>query len=186
MKIKNIVKWLFLPFLGAMVLVFLLAGFGIFSIWYDNTYKTEIQTIKLPEKGIKFVLLKDLSGFDDVTWYVYKIGIDASLTDVQKKAGETSDVLFYNYSEAGEHCENPYIRFVKGKYLIFSRGNLDYSLYDLSQDKVLVNEYSVWGVIAKKYMSSPDYKEGSGYEDNQLMNEWAFENLHKKINAYIK
>ncbi|MES9854494.1 MAG: hypothetical protein ABW170_21985 [Candidatus Thiodiazotropha sp. L084R] len=140
-----------------------------------------LQTIEVPEVNIKFVLLTDMSGFDDTSWYVYKIGIDSKLSNVQKKSGETEDVLFWNYSEASEHKENPYIRFVKSRYLIFSRGNLDYSLYDLVKNKVMVNDHSAWGEVVAK----PDL-DISGYELNQIMNEWVLENLHNKIKNYIK
>lgn len=122
-----------------------------------------------------------MSGFDDTAWYVYKIALDSDLSSYQKKSGQTDDVLFWNYAEASEHKENPFIRISKGKYLIFSRGNLDYSLYDIDQDKVIINEHSVWGaVVAKSDIDLPEKAL------NQLMNEWALENLHMKINNYIR
>ena len=91
------------------------------------------------------------------------------------------DVLFWNYSEANEHKENPYIRFIKSRYLIFSRGNLDYSLYDLEQNEVLVNEHSAWGAVVAK----PDLNL-SETELNERMNNWVIENLHNPISSYIK
>lgn len=181
MKINAVLKWTLLPLLGILVSILCLILFFVFTLWYQNSYKTELQTITVPEKKIKFVLLTDMSGFDDTSWYVYKIGINSKLSKAQKKSGETDDVLFWNYSEAGEHKENPYIRFIKGRYLIFSRGNLDYSLYDLAQDKVLINEHSAWQVAVAK----PDI-ELPVNQENQLTNEWVLENLHNKINNYIK
>jgi len=180
MKIKTALKWTLLPLLGVLVSIFCLILFFAYTLWYQNSYKTELQTITVPDHKIKFVLLTDLSGFDDTSWYVYKIGINSKLSGSQKKSGKTDDVLFWNYSEAGEHKENPYIRYIKDRYLIFSRGNLDYSLYDLVQDKVLVNEHSVWGAVVAK----PDID--SSINEDQLMNEWAYENLHQKINNYLK
>ena len=150
MKIKTVLKSIFLPLLGVLLSVFFVVGLFVYNLWHQNTYKTELQTIEVPELSIKFVLLTDMSGFDDTSWYVYKIPINSDLTKAQKRHGVTEDVLFWNYSEANEHKENPYIRFLKGRYLIFSRGNLDYSLYDLEQNKVLVNENSAWGVVVAK------------------------------------
>jgi hypothetical protein len=181
MKIKAVLKWTLLPLLGVLVSGFGVVLFFVITLWYQNSYKTELQTIEVPEQSIKFVLLTDMSGFDDTSWYVYKIGIDSKLSKAQKKSGETDHVLFWNYSEAGEHQENPYIRFIKGKYLIFSRGNLDYSLYDLAQDKVIVNEHSAWAAVVAK----PDIDLPMN-ELNQLMNEWVLVNLHNNINNYIK
>ncbi len=158
-----------------------LISFYVFELWHRNTYKTELQTIKMPERNIKFILLTDMSGFDDISWYVYKISVDKNLSAAQKKSGETNDVLFWNYSEAGEHQENPFIRITKGKYLIFSRGNLDYSLYDIDQDKVIVNEHSAWGAVAKKSTIDLPIQ-----ETDQLMNEWVLKNVHTKISNYIK
>jgi hypothetical protein len=181
MKIKTVLKWTLLPLSGILVSIFCVILFYVLTLWHQNSYKTELQTIKVPEQNIKFVLLTGMSGFDETSWYVYKIGINSKLTKAQKKSGETVDVLFWNYSEAGEHKENPYIRFIQGKYLIFSRGNLDYSLYDLAQDKVIVNEHSAWGAVVAK----PDIDLPMN-EINLLMNEWVLENLHYKINNYIK
>lgn len=181
MKIKTVLKSIFLPLIGVFLSLLFLAGLLVYNLWYQNTYKTELQTIDVPESNIKFVLLTDMSGFDDTSWYVYKVGINSNLTKAQRRHGETDDVLFWNYSEANEHKENPFIRFIKGRYLIFSRGNLDYSLYDLEQNKVLVNEHSAWGAVVAK----PDL-DLSGTELNERMNNWVLENLHTKIGNYIK
>ncbi len=181
MKIKTLLKSFFLPLSGVVLSIVFLVGIFVFNLWYQNTYKTELQTIKAPDFKVKFVLLTDVSGFDDTSWYVYKIGIDSDLSSAQKKSGKTDDVLFWNYSEANEHKENPYIRLVKDRYLIFSRGNLDYSLYDLVQNEVLVNEHSAWGAVAAK----PDLNL-SGTELNERMNDWVLKNLHSQIHNYIK
>ena len=67
------------------------------------------------------------------------------------------------------------------KYLIFSRGNIDYSLYDIEKNEVIVNEHSAWGAAVAK----PDI-DLTTIQLNHHMNKWAFENLHMKINHYIK
>ena len=80
---------MFLPLLGVLLSILFLAAFFVYDLWYQNSYKSELQTIEVPELNIKFVLLTDMSGFDDRSWYVYKVGMGSELTRAQKKQGET-------------------------------------------------------------------------------------------------
>jgi hypothetical protein len=132
--LRKIALWLCLLSGGAVFLYVLDIGWLFANIWYRNTYKTVIQTIEVPSQGLRFVLLTDLAGFDDVGWYVYRADLGKPLTDAQREAHNIDGVLFWNYSEAGEHKSNPRIRLVGERFLVFSRGGLDHSLYDLKSN----------------------------------------------------
>lgn len=149
--------------------------------WHNNNYKTVVQIVELPEMHKQLVLLTDLAGFDDRSWYVYQIDSGSRLTDEQREGHNTKGVLFWNYSEAGEHKSNPHIRLVGDRYLVFTRGELDHSLYDLKEDQVLVNEISPWGAAVAK----PDINL-SAQAEAAVVDEWARKNLHEPIQKLTK
>jgi len=181
-------KWLkrILVGLGVVVLaVAALIGFAVFDLWYENRYKSEIQAIEIPTQNIRLVLLTDIAGFGDRAWYVYQLPIGAGLTKQMKTGHDTEGVLFWNYTEAGDHYDNPKIEILKDKYLVFSRGGLFHSLYDLQQKAVLVNDESPWNSFQeseqfKKYGEKPP----SG-TPGTAMDVWVRENLHRKIERIV-
>lgn len=166
---------------GAMLLAFLaLGGFGGYVL-YSNAYKTVLQIIYVPSQHKQFVLLTDLAGFDDRSWYVYQSNLGASLTDSQREGHNSDGALFWNYSEAGEHKENPHIRLVEERFLVFTRGGLDHSLYDLKSNRVLINATNSWGEVVAEVGSNlpPDV-------EKIMIDNWVRENLHAPIQAFIK
>lgn len=78
--------------------------------------------------------------------------------------------ILFNYDEGEKNTENIRI-FIKNNYLIMERGNLYHALYDLKNQKVLINEESPW-----------HQAEGDGKE---ALNKWIKENLHDKIEKII-
>lgn len=181
-------KWLtrFGIALGVVVLaVVVLIGIAVFDVWHQNSYKSLIQTLIVPSEKTQFVLLTDLSGFEDRAWYVYQLPIGTNLTNKMKTGHDENGTLFWNYSEAGDHYNNPKIEILKERYLVFSRGGMYHSLYDLRQRTVLVNDESPWNSFQeseqfKKYGDqSPPGTIGTG------MDIWVLENLHRRIERTV-
>jgi len=136
----------FLLLLIALSLMFAaIVVYTSYNIWYQNNFKTLIQTVVLKENDIKFLLFTDLAGFGDRSWSVYELPVKSIITKDIKKARNKVGVIFWNYSESGNNIENPKIEIVNNRYLVFSRGGYYHSLYDIKNKKVLVNDESPWG-----------------------------------------
>jgi len=183
-------KWLqrVLLVLGVIVVVAigLIAAFSL-NIWYQNNYKSPIQTLEFPTGKSKFVLLTDISGFGDRAWYVYQLPSNTEITKQMKTGHDTTGTLFWNYSEAGDHYDNPKIEIIKGKYLIFSRGGYFHSLYDIGSGELLVNDESPWNSFIRSLEKCPQSTGSLSPEiENQKMDEWVRNNLHLRIEKILK
>lgn len=181
--LRKFALWVGLLLGSAIILYALFVGGTVAYIWYNNTYKTTIQIVEVPSQRKQFVLLTDLSGFDDRSWYVYRSDLGAPLTSAQREGHNTDGVLFWNYSEAGEHKNDPHLRLAGDRFLVFTRGGLDHSLYDLKTDQVLINETSSFGAAIAK----PDIDGLSSPEDEMIvMDAWVKEHLHGPIQTLLK
>ncbi len=176
----------FLLLLIALSLMFAaIVVYTSYNIWYQNNFKTLIQTVVLKENDIKFLLFTDLAGFGDRSWSVYELPVKSIITKDIKKARDKVGVIFWNYSESGNNIENPKIEIVNNRYLVFSRGGYYHSLYDIKNKKVLVNDESPWGsfLLSEEYtLLDEDYTT----EDMHFyMDKWVNRNLHAKIEQMI-
>jgi hypothetical protein len=169
-----------------VIIVVTFIGIAVFNLWYHNSYKSHIQTLEVPDRKIQFVLLTDMAGFGDPAWYVYKLPIGAAFTKRMKTAHDTEDVLFWNYSELGDHCDDPGIEIIRKKYLVFTRGGLHHSLYDIEKAEVLVNEESPLAAsLTAGEAKDPSGKPLSYEEEMKRMDVWVRENLHSRIEKIL-
>lgn len=90
-------------------------------------------------------------------------------TEFQKK-GYTMVIL--NYDEGPKNHDNLKLH-VKHDLLVFERGNLMHSLYDLKSGELLINEINPW-IHARK----ANHEEKV---DKRILNDWVNTNLHEKI-----
>lgn len=182
MMLKN-----FLFLITVLIIFFaLLFSYFAFDIWHQNKYKKLLQTIELKDKNLKYLLFTDLAGFGDRAWYIYEIPFESDITKKMKEAHNKDNVLFWNYSEAGNNVDDPKLKLVNKKYLLFSRGNFYHSLYDLEKKQVLLNYESPWA----SFVGSDQYKlhgENAEHEKQmKLMNTWVYQNIHSKIHVLLK
>ncbi|MGB0914755.1 MAG: hypothetical protein ACPGVI_01730 [Crocinitomicaceae bacterium] len=118
-----------------------------------------------------YVLYFTIAGFDDIEWNIVKWKKDEwnnedKLSRHRLKSDTTLTKIFWNYDEGPKNLEN--IRmFVENDYLVFERGNLYHSLYDLKINTLIYNEESPW--------------HASNSVGKDEMNEWIRINLHDKI-----
>jgi hypothetical protein len=165
-----------------------LIGFEAFQIWYENNYKSHIQTLELKDQNIQFVLLTDIAGFGDRAWYVYKMPLGAKITKKMKTGHNGEGVLFWNYSETGIHSVSPKLKVLKNKFLVFSRGGFYHSLYNIQTNEVIVNDENPWGSFYQYYKKTNN----SSNEDLTLnekiqgLDKWVRLNLHSKIEKILK
>jgi len=180
-SLRKIALWIGLLAGGAIALKMLAVGSLFAYVWYNNNYKTVLQTVELASQHKQFVLLTDLAGFGDRSWYVYQSELGATLTSAQREGRNSDGALFWNYSEAGEHQDDPHIRLIGERFLVFTRGGLDHSLYDLKTNQVLINATSSFGAAIAK----PDLNL-TAEAAVAVIDKWVRENLHDPIQAIIK
>jgi len=162
---------------GAVAVVAVVVGLSSWQLWYHNTYKTELQTLEVPGRGLRFVLMTDIAGFEDPAWYVYEIPIGHAPPASMRRGHDTSGVLFWNYDEANELVDDVKLEIVGSRFLVLSRSGLYFSLYDLDSRRVLVNDFSPWNT----FVSSGGAKK---YGDNgQAI--WVRDTIHRRIAEII-
>lgn len=116
-----------------------------------------------------------MAGYDDMQWDIIKMPKNnwngkerLSIETVEKD--DLLEKILFNYDEGAKNIENIRL-FIKDDYLIMERGNLYHSLYDLKNQKIIINEESPW------HQAKEDGKE--------RLNKWIKENLHDKIAEII-
>jgi hypothetical protein len=138
---------------------------------YQSFFKDYLYQQHLEYGDNVYVLYFTIAGFDDVEWDIVKWNKsdwknDDKLSRDKLKSDSSLTKIFWNYDEGPKNMENIRL-FIQNDYLLFERGNLYHSLYDLKSDTLLFNEESPW--------------QASGGEDKNKMNEWIKTNLHDKI-----
>jgi len=142
---------------------------------YLKFFKDYLYKQKVEYGNDFYVLYFTMAGFDDMEWNIVKWKKEKwkgeeRLDRERLKTDNDIEKILWNYDEAGKNLENIRI-FIKNDYLIMERGNLFHSLYDLKNEKVILNEESPWNA--------------SDGKDKTEMNKWIKENLHDKIEQYL-
>lgn len=123
-----------------------------------------------------YVLYFTVGGFDDLEWNIVKweeanwLNED-KLSFERLESDSTLQKLFWNYDEGPKNIENIKL-FIENDFLVFERGNLYHSLYDLKTETLILNEESPWTAA------------NSG--DKDVINQWIKTNLHDKIELKLK
>ncbi|TDO77534.1 hypothetical protein EV143_104300 [Flavobacterium chryseum] len=143
-------------------------------------FKDYLYQQHLEYKQDVYVLYFSMAGFDDTEWCIikwrkdkwnYQDKIDKKLVNMQRdNRGENKNLDFsficFNYDEGPKNLDRVII-FIKNNYLVMERGGLYHSLFDLKNNKLLINE------------DSPFTK--SNTDNKEEMNLWIKENVHDKI-----
>ncbi|MFY7709161.1 hypothetical protein ACOSQB_00925 [Tenacibaculum sp. MEBiC07804] len=142
---------------------------------YQSFFKDFLYQQKVDYGNDIYVLYFTMAGFDDMQWDIIKWTKDnwkgkERLSREKAENDKSIEKILWNYDEADKNLENIRI-FIKNDYLVMERGNLYHSLYDLKNEKVILNEESPWSA--------------SGGQDKTEMNKWINENLHDKIEQYL-
>ncbi len=134
-----------------------------------------------------YVLYFSMAGFDDTEWQILKWKkenwnkidkIDKRLVKNCKFKFEDNETskecnfipIAFNYDEGPKNLNDVKI-FIKKDFLVMERGNLYHSLYNLKNNKLILNNESPWASCKAK--------------DKEEMNKWIKENLHDKIEEII-
>jgi len=138
---------------------------------YQSFFKDYLYQQHIEYGANIYVLYFTIAGFDDVEWDIVKWNKsnwtnEDKLSRDRLESDSSLTKIFWNYDEGPKNMENIRL-FIQNDYLIFERGNLYHSLYDLKTDSLIFNE------------ESPLH--ASNGEDKEKMNEWIKTNLHDKI-----
>ena len=142
---------------------------------YRSFFKDYLYQQKVEYNNDYYILYFTMAGYDDMQWDIIKMpksswnGKERLSIETVEKDNLIEKILF-NYDEGAKNIENIRL-FIKDDYLIMERGNLYHSLYDLKNQKIIINEESPWN------QAKEDGKEG--------LNKWIKENLHDKIAEII-
>lgn len=173
-------------FVGVLAAVLVgLAAFGL-SIYSAFTYKHFMSALPSPDGKSWFALFGDSAGFGDLSWHVYELpqGVEPDAVDI--RSGFGLGALFENYSEAGNHTSDPKLQVIGGRYLVFSRGGLYHSLYDILTHQVLINIESPWNA----FLDSDYYRQLPGEpnfsEQAPHIERWKRATLHDPIEEAIQ
>jgi hypothetical protein len=170
----------------AALLAIFLCGCGDIEIKVGPDHKVFIQKLKSPDSKTWFALFADSAGFGDPSWHLYRFPATTDVEKVQIERGLTDpDEIFWNYSEGGDQTDNPRISLVRDRYIVFTRGGLHHSLYDIHDDKVLVNTESPYhGLVYSDDFEKLDPRPPME-ETERMIKEWKIKNLHTPIQKII-
>jgi hypothetical protein len=177
------VTWMYIIFivpLGIAIIVYIAMQL---YLAVRNRKKQHVISIETPG-GDGFSLYCDFSGNTVLAWYVYRTSRGSAETADMLEAHNISSALFWSLSmvepEAGWEGK---LELLKDRYLVFSRGGLYHSLYDIKDNRTLVHiaepheDYASWA--EERGMESP-------YPTDESYRKWAEETLHKPIADNLK
>lgn len=142
---------------------------------YRLFFKNYLYLQKVEYGDDYYVLYFTMTGFDNMQWDIIKMkkhtwNRKERLSREKVEKDDSIEKILFNYDEGTKNIENIRL-FIKNHFLIMERGNLYHSLYDLKNQKVLINKESPWHEV-----------KGNGKEE---LNKWIKKNLHDKIERII-
>lgn len=178
--------------------------FFSFSILASCGYNSDfefVQKIQSPDGKYSFCLFKR-SQFRYNDFIVLKLeskinpeslnyNPDSNNPDVANSSIDlemTKEVL-KNQERRSDFATNPNIKLVDNRFLVFSRGNFYFGLYDLKIEKSVFNEFDPFGVWASQniWAKKGTYYKGKIPKDEQSDYAiWVEKNIKNKIEKYIE
>lgn len=175
-------------YLGLIILVFLT------SCKFD--YLNYYQHIDLPNSKFYYALYTDNADIGDIEFDVLRIekSINPKELNLKWSLNKRDTIaenwikdrkILSNYEEGSSLTNNANIKILNNRFLVFSRGNLYFALYDLVADSAVVDFYSPWHGWVETVNHGPDYRSDVELE-NKLYKAWIEKNLQNPIKDYIK
>jgi hypothetical protein len=157
----------------------------------DNDTLTYIQHIESPDRQSNICLYKENTGADNVEFHILKI---EKTFDPDRQINKTDydwildRELINNFEESMTYARDPKIELIDNRFLIFSRSDYQFALYDLKLNKDILNINNPWSEWASRNIwaeKGTDYKTDTKDErtDYKL---WIKKNLDNKIAEYLK
>ena len=152
----------------------------------SDTHKHFAQKIKTPDGKYWIALFTDYAGIGDPSWHVYRFDINDNVENKKLPRHKFDDgAIFWNYSEAGDDTDGASISIVKDRYILFTRGGIYYSLYDLQNNKVLINDESPWHAFIDSDEFKQLPKDLKLKDQYPFYHKWAYKYLHLPIEGII-
>lgn len=175
--------------------IYLVIIIGLFtSCKFD--YLNYYQHIESPNDKYNYALYTDNSGIGDIEFNVLRIekNINPQELNFKWSFNERDTIaeiwiqdrkILSNYEEGSSFTDNANIKVLNNRFLVFSRGDLYFALYDLVADSAVIDVYSPWHGWAKTVNHDPEYRSNVKLEKQQYK-VWIEKNLQEPINDYIK
>lgn len=152
----------------------------------------EGEALSLLDGEYFFALYSDSAFAGDQSWHIFKFQSDIDVKNLQipriyrQNHNEWLEKqITWSYSEGGYHLQNAHIEIIGDTYLIFVRGELYHSLYDIETNKMLIEDHSPWHT----WIESDEYKEisfnASHEEKKKSIEKWKRKILHNPIAQLI-
>jgi hypothetical protein len=157
----------------------------------DKDSLTYVQHIESPDKRSNICLYKEGTESNNVEFHILKIETD--IEPDRKINKENYDwildrELINNFEESTTYARNPKLELIDNRFLIFSRSDYRFALYDLKLNKDILNIHNPWSEWASKNIwaeKGTDYKTDIKDERTDY-GLWIKKNLDDKIVEYIK
>ncbi|PJC36766.1 hypothetical protein CO046_04040 [Candidatus Peregrinibacteria bacterium CG_4_9_14_0_2_um_filter_53_11] len=154
------------------------------------------EQIPSPDSENVFALFHDrVIWGGDPGWYVLKFdqGTDLKKLNIptsyisgaseEEKEWLNKSVL-WNWSEAGDDTRNPHIKIIENRWLVFIRGGLYYGLYDIKENRTIVDIHSPWHTWI--YSLDDDKYEALTIDERKKdFSNWKKQNMQKVIENTI-
>jgi len=129
------------------------------------------------------------NGSYEPSWHIYKFPVSISPeeakvnqshngSDALGNSSRGGELLFGNWAEGGDHSQDAFLEVRDERFLVFSRGGLYHSLYDLLCGGVLINEENPW--------HRANYSGASREQLLHILTQWKLSNLHGAVMDILK
>lgn len=186
------VIWLLIP-----AFFMLSACSNVFSVQVEPTpipHLNYIESLLSPDNESIFVLYDDSAFAGDQSWHIFKFDKSTDVVNRQIPSNYRGDEdgrwlakqIMWNYSEGGYDLQDAHIDIIDESYLVFKRGGLYHSLYDIKTDRVLIEDHSPW----HSWIEAGEYKalssNASREEKAEAIRKWKIEAFHRPILDFIQ
>lgn len=157
-------------------------------------YLSYLQQIKSPDGKSIYCLFLDGVGIGDPGYYILKLDNNIDPSKVYIKWNTKNGVsekdskwlkdktIFEGYEEGKYFSDNPNISIINNRFLVFSRGGLKFSLYDIELQKIIVHSGSPWN---SWHETIPAEISNNKSKAKDSYKKWIQINLQSKIETYI-
>jgi hypothetical protein len=179
-KTLKIVAWSLSGVAALFVAGYVGTGIYILSIIADSAVHTPeskplLQRISDPARNADYLLMTN-GRLQDRAWYIYSVPTGSPPTDEMLAQDHSAPSLIFSYAESANHCTDEKLEIVMNRYLVFSRGGVRHSLYDLDTDETLFNITGPWWEYPHEEGNRPSVED---------FHEWALVAMDQKIKSIL-
>jgi hypothetical protein len=153
--------------------------------------------------GERLVLVEEWAWIHDPGWTIVSVAdsveVDFSIPPIRWAEGFRSErnkgyykrksgvrKLLSTYEEGTFGIKDPRMRIEHGRFLVFSRGGLDHSLFDLESDSLVIRGGGYHGYNEHVTATVDRVDRRDALKDDDLRAAWTKRTLHDPIGEYLR